>query len=105
MTHKDKKSYAKKCPPELKLNPAIADAVKQGVSDGKISSAAASNVASKLKVAPPSYPEPIEVEAIFRNSNGEVVFRWADNDGEIRVIEQCKPDYISYYWRKERSNP
>ena len=52
MTHKDKKSYAKKRSPELKLNPAIADAVKQGVSDGKISCAAAFKVASKLKVTP-----------------------------------------------------
>ncbi len=52
MTHKDKKSYAKKRPPELKLNPAIADAVKQGVSDGKISCAGAFKVAGKLKVTP-----------------------------------------------------
>jgi hypothetical protein len=52
MTHKDKKSYAKKRPPELKLNPTIADAVKQAVSDGKISCAAAFKVASKLKVTP-----------------------------------------------------
>ena len=52
MTHKDKGSYGKKRSPELKLNPAIAEAVKQGVSDGKISCAAAFKVASKLKVTP-----------------------------------------------------
>jgi hypothetical protein len=52
MTHKDKKSYAKKRSPELKLNPAIADAVKEGLSDGKISCAAAFKVANKLKVTP-----------------------------------------------------
>jgi hypothetical protein len=52
MTHKDKKSYAKKRPPELKLNPVIADAVKQGSSDGKITCTAAFKVASKLKVTP-----------------------------------------------------
>jgi hypothetical protein len=52
MTHKDKKSYAKKRPPELKLNPVIADALNQEVSDGKISCAAAFKVAGKLKVTP-----------------------------------------------------
>jgi hypothetical protein len=42
----------------------------------------------ELDYDPPAYPEPSKVEAIFRNSSGEVVVRWADNDGEIRVIEQ-----------------
>jgi hypothetical protein len=52
MTHKDKGSYAKKRSLELKLNPAIAEAVKQGVSDGKISCTAAFKVADKLKATP-----------------------------------------------------
>ncbi len=52
MAHKDKGSYAKKRLPEHKLNPAIAEAVKQGGSDGKISCATAFKVAGKLKVAP-----------------------------------------------------
>ncbi len=52
MTHKDKGLYAKKRLPGLKLNPTIAEAVKQGSSDGKISCAAAFKVASKLKAAP-----------------------------------------------------
>ena len=52
MTHKDKSSYAKKHIPELKLNPAIAEAVKQGSSDGKISCAAAFKIAGKLKATP-----------------------------------------------------
>ena len=47
MTHKDKKSYARKHPPELKLNPEIAGAVKEGASAGNISCAAAFKVASK----------------------------------------------------------
>lgn len=52
MTRKDKGSYAKKRSPELKLNPAIAEAVKQGISDGKIACAVAFKVAGKLKVTP-----------------------------------------------------
>ena len=52
MTHKDKGSYGKKRSPDLKLNPAIAEAVKQGSSDGKITCTAAFKVASKLKVTP-----------------------------------------------------
>jgi hypothetical protein len=52
MTHKDKGGYAKKRSPELKLNPAIAEAVKQGASDGKISCTAAFKVTGKLKVTP-----------------------------------------------------
>lgn len=52
MTHKDKGGYAKKHLPELKLNPEIAEAVKQGSSNGKISCAAAFKAANKLKVTP-----------------------------------------------------
>jgi len=52
MAHKDKGGYGKKHSPEIKLNPAIAEAVKQGVSDGKITCTAAFKVASKLKVTP-----------------------------------------------------
>jgi hypothetical protein len=52
MAHTDKGKYAKKRSPELKLNPAIAEAVKQGTTDDKISCAAAFKVAGKLKVSP-----------------------------------------------------
>jgi len=52
MAHKDKGSYARKRSPELKLNPAIAEAVKQAASDDKISCTAAFKVAGKLKVTP-----------------------------------------------------
>ncbi len=52
MTHKDKGHYAKKRLPGLELNPAIAEAVKQGSSDGKISCVAAFKVAGKLKATP-----------------------------------------------------
>ena len=52
MAHKDKGGYGKKHSPEIKLNPAIAEAVKQGVADGKITCTAAFKVASKLKVTP-----------------------------------------------------
>jgi hypothetical protein len=52
MTHKHKGGYAKKHSPDLKLNPAIAEAVKQEISDDKISCGAAFKVARKLKVTP-----------------------------------------------------
>src|SRR4030042_5036178 len=52
MTHKDKSSFAKKHSPDLKLNPIIAEAVKQGTADDKISCASAFKVARKLKVTP-----------------------------------------------------
>jgi hypothetical protein len=52
MTHKDKSSYAKKHSPELKLNSTIAEALKQGTSDDKISCASAFKVAGKLKITP-----------------------------------------------------
>jgi hypothetical protein len=52
MTHQDKGRYAKKRPPEAELNPVIAEAVKQAITDEKISCAAAFKVAGKLKVSP-----------------------------------------------------
>jgi len=56
----------------------------------------------ELDYHPPAYHEPIKLEAIFRNSSGEVVVRWIDNDGEIRVIERCQPHYILFYENKRR---
>jgi hypothetical protein len=59
----------------------------------------------ELNYYPPAYNEPIKLEAIFRNSSGEVVVRWVDNDGEIRVIERCQPHCISFYEkRRKRGN-
>jgi hypothetical protein len=52
MAHQDKGKYAKKRSPELKLNPAIAEAVKQAITDDKISCTAAFKVADQLKVTP-----------------------------------------------------
>jgi hypothetical protein len=52
MTHKDKPSYAKKHSPGQKLNPTIAEAVKQAASDGKLSCTAAFKVVGKLKATP-----------------------------------------------------
>jgi len=52
MAHKDKGSYAKKHSPGLKLNPTIAEAVKQAATGDKIACASAFKVAGKLKVTP-----------------------------------------------------
>jgi len=52
MAHKDKSSYAKKHSPELKLNPTIAEALKQAAAGDKIACASAFKVAGKLKVSP-----------------------------------------------------
>jgi hypothetical protein len=52
MAHKDKSSYAKKHSPELKLNPTIAEALKQAAADDKISCASVFKVVGKLKVSP-----------------------------------------------------
>jgi hypothetical protein len=52
MTHNDKGSYGKKRPPASKLNSAIAEAVNQDSSEGKISCAAAFKVANQLNATP-----------------------------------------------------
>jgi hypothetical protein len=52
MTRKDKGSYGKKHAPEIPLNPAIAEAVKEGLSEGKLSCAGAFKIAARLKVPP-----------------------------------------------------
>ena len=52
MTHQDKGHYGKKRPPDHTLKPAIAEAVKQASSDGKLSCAAAFKVAGHLKTTP-----------------------------------------------------
>ena len=52
MTHGDRGHYGKKHPPERKVSPELADALKQTVSKGEISCAAAFKIAADLKVSP-----------------------------------------------------
>ena len=52
MTHKDRGHYAKKHSSERKVRPDIAAAVKQKTSHGKITCAAAHQIAEKLDVPP-----------------------------------------------------
>jgi hypothetical protein len=52
MTHQNKGDYAKKRSAEPKLNPAIAEAVKQGSRDDKITCLAAFKVAGRLNLTP-----------------------------------------------------
>jgi hypothetical protein len=52
MTRKDKGGFGKKRSSDIKLNPEIAEAVKQEASDGKITCAAAFRVVDRLKAPP-----------------------------------------------------
>jgi hypothetical protein len=52
MTHKDKPSYSKKHSPGQKLNPPIAEAIKQAASENKLTCTAAFKAAGKLKATP-----------------------------------------------------
>ena len=52
MTHEDRGHFAKKHPPERKVMPEIAKAVKQQASNGEITCAAAHRIAVEAKVPP-----------------------------------------------------
>ena len=52
MTHTDKGHFAKKHPPDRKVNPEIVNAAKSQVSEGAISCAVAFRIASELNVSP-----------------------------------------------------
>lgn len=52
MTRKDKGGYAQKHPPDYPSNPRIAEAVKKAAAAGKITCAAAFDIAGALKVSP-----------------------------------------------------
>ena len=91
MTHKDKGSYGKKRSPEIKLNPAIAEAVKQGTSDGKISCTAAFKVASKLKATPGEVGVTIDLleTPIIRCQLG--LFGYGPADKGVKAAETVSP--------------
>jgi hypothetical protein len=91
MTHKDKGSYAKKRFPELKLNPEIAESVKQGSSDGKISCAAAFKVASKLKATPGEVGLTIDLLEIPVIQCQLGLFGYGPPDKRIRAAETVPP--------------
>ena len=42
----------------------------------------------------------LTLESIFRNGNGHYVFRWADRNGDIRVIEYCDPQTTSFFYEE-----
>jgi hypothetical protein len=52
MTREDKGHYAKKHPSDRKIDQKLAEAVKERVSEGKISCAAAFKIVSELEVSP-----------------------------------------------------
>lgn len=52
MSRKHKGGYAQKHPPNTPSNPMVAEAVKKAASEGKISCAAAFDIAGRLKVSP-----------------------------------------------------
>jgi len=52
MTHEDAGKYAAKHPPETKLDPQIAQAVKKELKEEKITCAAAHKIAGELNVSP-----------------------------------------------------
>jgi len=52
MTHEDRGHYAKKHPPDRKVDAEIAEAVKQRVSNGEISCAAAHKISSDFNISP-----------------------------------------------------
>jgi len=52
MTHEDRGHYAKKHPPDRKVDDRIAEAVKQRVSNGEISCVAAHKISSNFNISP-----------------------------------------------------
>jgi len=52
MTHEDAGHYRAKHPTDTKLDPKIAEAIRQNTVDGKITCAAAHKIAGKLNVSP-----------------------------------------------------
>jgi hypothetical protein len=91
MTHQDKGGYAKKRSPELMLNPAIAEGVKQGASDGKMSCAAAFKVASRLKVTPDEVGATIDLLEIPIIKCQLGLFGYAPPDKGVTAAETVSP--------------
>ncbi|MBI5585434.1 MAG: hypothetical protein HY892_16615 [Deltaproteobacteria bacterium] len=91
MTHEDKGSYGKKRPPDLKLNPAIAERVKQGSAEGKISCAAAFKVASELKVAPEEVSATIDLLEIPIIKCQLGLFGYAPVKRAVKAAETVSP--------------
>jgi hypothetical protein len=91
MTHKDKSRYAKKHPPELKMNPVIAEAVKQAISNDKISCAAAFKVAGKLKVPPAEVGVTIDLLEIPVIKCQLGLFGYGPPDKRVTAAETVSP--------------
>jgi hypothetical protein len=95
MTHKDKPSYAKKHSPELRLNPAIAEAVKQAASDHTLSCAAAFEVAGKLKVTPGEVGVSIDLLEIPIVKCQLGLFGYGPSDKGLQAAETVSPELES----------
>ena len=91
MTRKDKGGFGKKRPSGIELNPAIAEAVKQEASEGKITCAAAFRVAGKLKAPPGEVGTAIDLleMPIIKCQLG--LFGYGSSDKEVKAAETVSP--------------
>jgi hypothetical protein len=91
MTRKDKGSYGKKHSPKAKLNPAVAEAIKQGLSEEKISCAGAFRIAARLKIQPREVGIAIDLmeTPIMKCQLGLFGYGYADKD--IQAAETVSP--------------
>jgi hypothetical protein len=91
MTHEDKGSYGKKRSPDFKLDPAIAEAVKQESSDGKITCAAAFQVAGRLKTSPGEVGATIDLLEIPIIKCQLGLFGYAPANRAVKAAETVAP--------------
>jgi hypothetical protein len=91
MTRKDKGGYGKKRSQEIKLNTAIAEAVKKEASDGNITCAAAFKVAGRVKVTPEEVGVAVDLLEIPIVKCQLGLFGYGASDKEVIAAEPVSP--------------
>jgi hypothetical protein len=87
MTRKDKGGFGKKRSSDIKLNPEIAEAVKQEASDGKITCAAAFRVAERHKVPPAEVGIAVDLLELPIIKCQLGLFGYGSSDKEVKAAE------------------
>ena len=92
MTHQDAGHYRAKHPTDTKLDPKIAEAIKQKTEDGRITCAAAHKIAGKLNVSPADVGVAIDLLEMRINKCQLGLFGYGAQKNAVKPAQRVSPE-------------
>jgi len=93
MTHEDAGHYAAKHPKGTTCDPQVTEALKQVVSGGRITCAAAHNIASQLKISPAVVGMNMDLLEIRLNKCQMGLFGYGKQKSVVKPLKNISPEF------------